>query len=225
MSHSVHPYAHRLGVLRDWRSRWFARPVIYKEFLRADILIREYLVRRLRGKYVSTIDIERSPELFRIIIRTSRPGMVIGRNGEGSIQLKKDIVKQVARHRLVPTKELKIDIEEVKNPDAEAAVVAYAIAEALEKRMPFRRILKQAMEKIMAAPGVQGVKITLSGRLGGADMGRIEKMKRGRVPLQMIRADVDFAREKAYLSYGVIGIKVWICRGDTIDRPENAQKP
>lgn len=214
MTHSVHPYSHRLGVVRDWKSRWFGRPGQYQEFLKADVLIREFLEKKLRGFYVDAIEMERGAGSFRIIIKTSRPGMIIGRSGEGAIKLKADVLKKMRLIKAPLPKELKIDIEEVKSPDASAPIIAYSIAEALEKRLPFRRVAKQAAERAMADRAVKGIKITLSGRLGGAEMGRVENLKQGQVPLQTLRADIDFAREKAYLSYGVIGIKVWIYRGE-----------
>jgi small subunit ribosomal protein S3 len=218
MTHRVHPYAHRLGIIRDWKSRWFGKPGKYQEYLKTDILLREYLTKRLRGLYVDTLEMERGENAYRIIIRTSRPGMVIGRSGEGSIKLKNDIVKELKKIGAPMPKEIKVDVEEVKDPDSRAAIVAYMIAEGLEKRMPFRRVMKQAIEKVMASRNVEGVKVALSGRLGGAEMSRYESLKDGRVPLQTLRADIDYAREKAYLSYGVIGIKVWIYRGEIFDK-------
>ncbi len=217
MTHSVHPYAHRLGIIRDWKSRWFGARGKYQEYLKTDILLREYLTKRLRGLYVDVVEIERSENVFRVIIKTSRPGMVIGRSGEGATKLKADILKAMKRIGNTIPKEVKVDIEEIKDAEAHAAIVGYMVAEALEKRMPFRRILKQTIEKVMAQRNVQGVKINLSGRLGGAEMGRRETQKAGRIPLQTLRADVDFAREKAYLPYGVIGVKVWIYRGEIFD--------
>ncbi|MEK7135999.1 MAG: 30S ribosomal protein S3 [Patescibacteria group bacterium] len=217
MTHSVHPYAHRLGIIRDWKSRWFGARGKYQEYLKTDILLREYFTKRLRGLYVDVVEIERSENVFRVIIKTSRPGMVIGRSGEGATKLKADILKAMKRIGNTIPKEVKVDIEEIKDAEAHAAIVGYMVAEALEKRMPFRRILKQTIEKVMAQRNVQGVKINLSGRLGGAEMGRRETQKAGRIPLQTLRADVDFAREKAYLPYGVIGVKVWIYRGEIFD--------
>ncbi|OHA58798.1 MAG: 30S ribosomal protein S3 [Candidatus Vogelbacteria bacterium RIFOXYD1_FULL_44_32] len=217
MTHSVHPYSHRLGIIRDWKSRWFGARGKYQEYLKTDILLREYLTKRLRGLYVDVVEIERSENVYRIIIKTSRPGMVIGRSGEGSTKLKVDILKEMKRIGNSIPKEVKVDVEEIKDAEAHAAIVGYMIAEALEKRMPFRRIMKQTIEKVMAQRNVEGVKINLSGRLGGAEMGRRESQKAGRVPLQTLRADVDFAREKAYLPYGVIGVKVWIYRGEIFD--------
>ena len=214
MSHKVHPYGHRLGVIRDWKSRWFASSGKYQKFLKADVLAREWLEKRLRGMYVDSIDIERGANSLRITIKTSRPGMVIGRSGEGSNKIKSDLIVFFKKINSELPKDFKLDIEEVKNPESHAAIAAQMIAEGLEKRLPFKRVAKQTMEKVMAVRGVQGVRVGLSGRLGGAEMGRSENLKRGRLPLQTLRADVDFAREKAYLAYGVIGIKVWIYRGD-----------
>lgn len=220
MSHNVHPYAHRLGILRDWQSRWFGARGEYRQYLKADILIREYLERELRGLYVQSIDIERGANRYRIAIRTARPGMVIGRSGEGTTRLKAGIEKKLARIGVPAPKEFKLDIEEVRAPERYAAIVGQMVAEGLEKRLPFRRVIKQTLQKVMANRDVKGCKIALSGRLGGAEMGRKEHVKEGRIPLQTFRADVDFAREKAYLPYGTIGIKVWIYRGDVFEEPK-----
>jgi len=215
MTHTVHPFAHRLGVLRDWKSRWFAKtPAQYRENIKIDTMVRQYLRKRLRGLYVTSVEIERGPKAMRILIKTSRPGMVIGRGGEGSVKLAKDIEKVIRELGIKGMPAVKIDIEEVRSPESQSPVVAYMVVEGLEKRMPFRRVLKQTVEKVMANRDVQGVRIGIAGRLGGAEMSRTEEIKRGRVPLQTIRADVDFARDEAYLPYGVIGVKVWIYRGD-----------
>ncbi len=214
MSKVVHPYAHRLVILRDWKSRWFAAPKKYKDYLRGDVLIRDYLEKRMRGLYVSSVEIERSSKSTRIIIRTSRPGMVIGRSGEGSVKLKKDIENFMKKNKIVQPEELKLDVVEVGNPDADAHIVAYSVAEGLEKRLPFRRVMKQAVEKVIATRGVEGIRIVIGGRLGGAEIARTEEQKRGSIPLQTFRADVDYARERAHMTYGDIGIKVWIYRGE-----------
>ncbi len=214
MSHVVHPYSHRLGIIRDWKSRWFASKSNYKKFLKSDILIRKFLEGRLRSMYVSNIEIERGQKTLRIIIETSRPGLIIGRSGEGAIKLKTDLEKAMKKAGISSKEELKVDIKEIRYPEANAQIVAQMIAEGLEKRMPFRRVAKQAVEKVMANREVKGVKVELSGRLGGAEMARVEKQKKGRVPLQTLRADIDFARHEARMTYGRIGIKVWIYRGD-----------
>lgn len=214
MTHSVHPYSHRLGIIRDWQSRWFGKPGKYQEYLKTDILLREYLEKRLRGLYVDVVEIERNANDYRVVVKTGRPGMLIGRGGEGVTKLRNDILKEVRRQKLSIPGNFKLDVEEVKDPEARAKIVGGMIAEALEKRLPFRRVVKQTAEKVMGQRGVKGVKITLAGRLGGAEMSRVENLKKGQIPLQTLRADIDFAKEKAYLSYGVIGIKVWIYRGE-----------
>ena len=221
MSHKVHPYAHRLGIIRDWRSRWFGRPRgsagaagQYQKFLKFDVLLREFLEKRLRGMFVDAIEIERGSNSLHLIIKTSRPGMVIGRSGEGSNRLKNDIAKFAVTLKAPLPKDFRLDIEEVKSPESHARIAAQMIVEGLEKRMPFKRVAKQVMEKVMANRQVEGVRVGLSGRLGGGDMGRSENLKKGRLPLQTLRADIDFAREAALLPYGVIGVKVWIYRGE-----------
>lgn len=214
MSHRVHPYAHRLGIIKDWKSRWFGVKGQYQTLLKGDITIREYLEKKLRGQYVSSIEIERGAKILRVIIETSRPGAIIGRNGEGMTKLRNDLLATLAKKGMLGKEELKIDVKEVRYPEANAAIVAQMVSEGLEKRMPFRRVMKQMVEKIMANREVLGVKIELSGRLGGAEMSRTEKMKKGRIPLQTLRADVDYVKYEAYLPYGKIGIKVWIYKGD-----------
>jgi small subunit ribosomal protein S3 len=218
MSHTVHPYSHRLGIIRDWKSRWFGAKEQYKDYLRGDVLLREYLEKRLRGLYVSSIEMERGGKFLRVLIKTARPGMLIGRSGEGATRLREDIKKFAFRNKIQIPAELKIDVEEIRRPEMDAAIVAAMVAEGLEKRMPFRGVLKQTIEKVMASREVQGVKIALSGRLGGAEMSRAEELKKGGIPLQTFRADIDFAREKAYMPYGVIGIKVWIYKGQVFEK-------
>jgi small subunit ribosomal protein S3 len=218
MTHVVHPYSQRLGIIRDWKSRWFVRDAKqYREFVKCDTVIRELLEKKLRGMYVSDIEIERSEKQLRVIIKTSRPGIVIGRSGEGAVKLKSAVLKEISKMNLSSNPELKLDIEEVRSPESNAAIVGQMVSEGLEKRMPFRRILKQTAEKVMANRDVVGVRVSLSGRLGGAEMARRETIKKGRIPLQTLRADIDFARITAHLPYGAIGIKVWIYKGDIFE--------
>ncbi len=224
MSKIVHPYAHRLVILRDWKSRWFADPKKYVTYLKGDVLIREYLEKKLRGMYISTIEIERSRKATRFIIKTSRPGLIIGRSGEGATKLKEDILKKMDKLSIPRPEDFKLEIVEVNNPEADAAIVAYMIAEGLEKRLPYRRVIKQIIEKVMTARGVEGARVVLSGRLGGADIARTEELKRGSIPLQTFRADIDFKRERATMSYGVIGVKVWIYRGKIFADKKSAEK-
>lgn len=218
MSKIVHPYAHRLPLIRGWKSRWFRSGKEYRETLRADVMIREYLEKKLRTAYISGIEFERNSKTTKIVITTARPGMVIGRSGEGVDTLKKDIIKFAKRSGIALNEQIAIDIVEVRNPDADAKIVAYMIAEQLEKRIVFRRVMKQTIEKIMAARGVKGAKIVLSGRLGGADMARREEIKLGGIPLQFMRGDIDFGTDTARMTYGGIGIKVWIYKGDMRDQ-------
>lgn len=223
MSHTVHPYSHRLGIIRDWKSRWFAGNGKYQAFLKSDVLLREFLAKRFRGMYVSDVQIERNEKVIRLIIKTSRPGVIIGRQGEGAQKLKADILAFINKSGagLSKGQELKIDIEEIRSPESNAAIVAYMIAESLEKRLPFRRVMKQTIEKVMANRDVKGVRVFLGGRLGGAEMARVEDMKKGQIPLQTLRADIDFAREKAHMTYGDIGIKVWIYKGEVFNKGKN----
>lgn len=214
MSHTVHPYSHRLGIIRDWKSRWFDVKGKFKENLKSDVLITEYLKKRLRGFFVSSIEIERSQKIFRIILETSRPGLIIGRQGEGMEKLRKDILKIMSKNSISLKQELKIDVKEIKSPESNAAIVAQMITEGLEKRLAFRRVMKQMVEKAFANRDVKGVKIVLSGIMGGSNMARIESKKLGQIPLQTLRADIDYAFYEAHLPLGKIGIKVWIYKGE-----------
>lgn len=215
MTHVAHPYIQRIGINRGWKSRWFTTsPAKFREYLRVDAALRKMLKTRLKGMSVDALEIERSAEGIRLIIKTSRPGIVIGRSGEGITKLKKDIDMFLRKQKMSEALELKIDIEEIRSPESSAQIVGQMIAEGLEKRMTFRRVMKQTAEKVMANRDVEGVRIILSGRLGGTDMARKEEIKKGRVPLQTLRADIDFARVEANLPYGVLGIKVWIYRGE-----------
>ncbi len=218
MTHNVHPYAHRLGIIKGWRSRWFSTNAEYRKNLKCDILLREWLAKRLRGMYIADVEIERNDKHFRIIIKTSRPGLIIGRSGEGVTKLKADMVDFMKNIKADTKTDIKLEIEEVRVPEASAAIVAQMIAEGLEKRMPFRRVMKSMIEKVMACREVQGVRIFLTGRLGGAEMARAEDLKKGRIPLQTFRANIDFKRYEAHLPYGNIGIKVWIYTGEVFNK-------
>lgn len=226
MTKIVHPYAHRLGVIRDWKSRWFAAdPKKYREFLRVDAAIRALVMKRLRAAHVSGVEIERSQKSLRVQIHTARPGMVIGRSGESATKLKKDLVAMLRSMQLSSVPALTLDIVEIRSPESNAAVVAAMVVESMEKRMPFRRVLKQTIDKVMANREVQGVRIQVSGMLGAGSMSRTETLKKGRIPLQTIRADVDYAHDEANLPLGKIGVKVWLYRGDIFtDRKAEAPR-
>jgi small subunit ribosomal protein S3 len=224
MTHTVYPYAHRLGIIRDWRSRWFGVKAKYKENLKGDILIFEYLKKRLKGCFVNSTEIERTAKVFRIIIETSRPGFIIGRSGEGMVKLRDDVIRFIKRHNMNLKEELKIDIKEVKSPESSAMIVAQMVAEGLEKRLPFRRVMKTMIEKAFANRDVKGVKITLSGIMGGSNMARVESKKVGRIPLQTLRADIDYAFYEAQLPLGKIGIKIWIYKGEIFNKDKSVRQ-
>lgn len=227
MTHRVHPFVFRIGQTTNWKSRWFGIKR-YADFLREDTLLREWLHKKLAKSFVSRVDIERSPNVLHIIISTSRPGFIIGRGGEGSTKLKMEIQKQLMNiwkksgwKKTYPEKrEIKLTIEEIKTPTLDAATVSQGIVEDLEKRLPFRRVMKQAIEKVSANKEAMGVKIALSGRLDGAEMARYEWAKEGRIPLQTIRANIDYASREALCAYGIIGVKVWIYKGDIFEEKE-----
>jgi small subunit ribosomal protein S3 len=221
MSHTVHPYSHRLGIIRDWKSRWFSTDKNYRSSLKGDLLVREFLQKELRANYVGGIDIERNQKVVRVIVKTSRPGMLIGKSGDGVIKLREKILKLFRSNKVdLKGQELKVEVEEIRNPESNASIAGMMVAEALEKRLPFRRVMKQTIEKVMANKEVQGIRIRLGGRLGGAEIARSEELKKGRVPLQTLRADIDFAREKAHMTYGDIGIKVWIYKGEIFKKDQ-----
>lgn len=218
MSHKVHPYSFRLGILRDWRSRWFGERGEYQKNLKTDVLLRSFLEKKLKGSYVGSIEMERNRNSYKVLIKSSKPGLIIGRNGEGAARLKDESLTFLRKAGLSLPKEFRIEVEEIRTPESHSKIVGQMIAEGLAKRLPFARVMKQAIEKAMASRDVVGIKVTLSGRLGGAEMGRTETLKKGRLPLQTLRADIDFARERASLPYGDIGIKVWIYRGDVFEQ-------
>lgn len=215
MTKIVHPYAHRLGILRDWKSRWFAgNAKKNREFIRTDALIRRFLAKRLRGSYVSHIEIERSQKDIRVQIHSARPGMIIGRSGENATKLKSELAQLLKSAKLASVPGLHLDIIEVRSPESNAAIVAAQVVESLEKRLPFRRVLKQTIDKAIANRDVKGVRIALSGMLGAASMSRKEELKKGRIPLQTFRSDIDYAQDEAALPLGKIGVKVWVYKGD-----------
>ena len=215
MGHHVHPYAFRLGYTTDWKSRWFNRKK-YKDYLKQDYYLREFLMARLKQAAVDEIEIRRSANSINIIVRAARPGIIIGRGGAGIQEIKKEIISKIFKGQTKGL-DIKMDIEEVKKPETHARVVAQNIADQLERRMPFRRVIKQTMDKVMQNSEVRGAKIWISGRLGGAEMAREEWLKVGEVPLQTLRADIDYAQVNARTTYGVIGVKVWIYKGEKFE--------
>jgi small subunit ribosomal protein S3 len=225
MTKVVNPFSYRLGILKTWRSRFITSKrgdADYKAKLKGDVLLREFLVKKLRGSFVADIEMERHQGTWRIKIQTSRPGNILGKSGEGVQKLKTEIDKFLKRHKISLKESPKIDIIEIQNPETNAKIVAHMVAEGLEKRLPFRRVLKSTIEKVSQNKDVQGIKVSLGGRLGGADMARTEFLKKGNIPLQTLRSDIDFAREKAHMTYGVLGIKVWIYKGQVFSKKKIA---
>lgn len=211
MGNKVHPTGIRIGITTNWQSRWFGQKKIYREQLRKDIEIREFIVMKWKAAAIASVHIERSANAIRLIIHTARPGVLIGRGGTGIEDLTRAIKK-----RFFPGKkiDLKVDVQEVKNPEMNATLVGQQVAEQLEKRIPFRRVLKGMLDQVEANKTVQGVKIEICGRLGGAEMSRREWLSRGKIPLHTLRADIDFACAEARTTYGVIGVKTWIYKGE-----------
>lgn len=209
MGHKINPFSHRLGVIRGWKSNWF-NAASYRENLKNDIELRTYLEKKLAKAAIESIVIERSSNSITFNISTARPGVVIGRGGTGAEDLRADIAKLVKPEKI----DVKVNIIEIKNPELSAMLVAQSVAEQLEKRAPFRRTIKMAIERTMQNKTAQGVKVGVSGRLDGAEMARTEWLSEGKIPLQTLRADVDFAKYNAYTTFGVIGIKVWIYKGE-----------
>ncbi len=213
MGHKVNPKALRVGITSNWRSRWFGK----KDFvhnLREDIEIRKAIMVRWKTAAISDAEIERSAGVIKIIIKTARPGVLIGRGGTGIEDISKLVKEKFFRGRKV---DLKIEVQEIKQMEESAALVSQQVAEQLEKRIPFRRVLKSTLDQVEKNKKVKGVKIEISGRLGGAEMSRREWLSRGTIPLHTIRADVDFARSTARTTYGAIGVKVWVYRGEVFE--------
>jgi small subunit ribosomal protein S3 len=198
----------RVGVNRDWSSRWFGGAK-YPQFLKDDLAIRTFLTKRLKNTGVDSVLIERGNNAIRVTIHSARPGLIIGRGGTGVQELNQKL-GQLLKFK-VP---IQLEIQEVKSPDSSASVMAEFIVDQIEKRTPYRRIMKMTMQKIMASRDVKGAKLQLSGRLDGAEIARVEHMEEGALPLQTLRANVDFIRATAHTTYGTVGVKVWIYKGN-----------
>ncbi len=211
MGQKINPIGFRIGVFLPWRSRWFADTGKYKDYLIEDIKIRTTLMEKLKLAGIISVEIERLPKSLIIIMTVSRPGVVIGRGGTGLEDLKKLILDIIEKNRGEAVKDLKIDLQvnDIKNPEISAHLVATRIASELERRMPHRRVISRTMDRIMQS-GADGVKIVLSGRIGGAEISRVEKYHLGSVPTQTLRANIDYAQVPALLKKGYVGVKVFI---------------
>ncbi|MFA6105996.1 MAG: 30S ribosomal protein S3 [Patescibacteria group bacterium] len=219
MGHKVHPKIHRVPFIFPWDSRWFAKRELYPTFLKQEIQIRDFLEAKLKEANVDSMSIERTPKDLTITILAGKPGVVIGRGGQGLEVLRKEIEKKILGFKT----KVKLNILPVNQPALSAAIVAQNCVADIEKRMPFRRIMKQAIEKVMAA-GAKGVKIGMAGRLNGVEIARSEKLAAGKMSLITLRSNVDYALCEAHTMYGKIGVKVWIYHGETFGRKDKFEK-
>lgn len=218
MGHKINPTSFRLKITDTWKSKWFSKSN-YVELLREDVRIREYLETHLKKAGLARVDIERLNDgTITVIIRTTKPGLIIGKGGAGIEELKKRL-----KTKLGIKKELKVNIEEVRDVNLQSQVIANNIAEQLEKRVAFRKLMKQTLEQVMNA-GAKGVKVAVGGRLNGAEIARTEHLSSGKIPLHTLRADIDFARATAFTTFGTIGVKVWIYRGDVFAEGKDKTK-
>ncbi len=212
MGRKVHPIGYRLGIIKPWDARWFAKGNNYSEYLEQDLEIRKMLKDYSGKAGVSRVEIERFPSKIRVIVNTAKPGILIGRKGENVKKIRSDL-------EILTGSKIDLDIKEIKEPDLDAYLVALNIAGQLERRVAYRRAMKRAITQAIRQ-GAKGCKIEVAGRLGGAEMARTVWLREGRVPLQTLRADIDFARHEASTTYGQIGIKVWIYKGDVLPGAE-----
>jgi len=211
LGQKVNPNGFRLGIIKPWHARWYADKG-YTQLVHEDMEIRDSILKRHQNAGVANVDIDRSANNVTVTIQTARPGIIIGKSGQNVEQLRRMLEQRTG-------KKVKVNIHEVRQPDLNAVLVARSIADQLEKRVSFRRAMKQAIQRTMDR-GARGVKVTVAGRLGGAEMSRRESERRGRVPLQTLRADVEYGTAEAITTYGVIGVKVWIYLRDVLTSPE-----
>lgn len=212
MGQKVSPTSLRIGISKDWTSRWFGGRK-YVHYLKDDVAVRSFLAKKLKGMSVDRIELERGTDLLNVIIFTARPGLLIGRGGTGVEELKAAVNKLLKKKVSV-----RVEIQEVKSPELSATIMAESIAEQIEKRLPFRRLMKQSLFKIIANKQAKGAKIQLGGRLDGGEIARTEHLEEGNLPLQTLRADIDYAQATAHTTFGTVGIKVWIYKGEKFDK-------
>ena len=218
MGQKVHPIGIRLGIVKDWSSKWYADTKTFPEYVRLDAKLRTYIKKKLKDASVSRIYIERPAKKANITIFTARPGIVIGKKGEDIEKLRAEVAKITEMN----INDVRINISEVRKPEMDAQLVAEGIAQQLERRVMFRRAMKRAVTNTMRV-GAEGIKVKVGGRLNGAEIARSEWYREGRVPLHTLRADIDYGFAEAHTTYGVIGVKVWIFKGEVFDKPEIVQ--
>jgi len=214
LGQKIHPHGLRVGIIKDWDSRWYSSKD-FADFLLEDFKLREYIKKKLYSSGISRIEIERAANRVKVTVNTAKPGMVIGKGGTGVEELKKDLEKMTG-------KQVSINVVEIKSPDVDAQLIAENIASQLERRISFRRAMKQAISRSMKT-GAKGIKTMVSGRLGGAEIARTEMYHEGTIPLQTLRADIDYGFAEAYTTYGRIGVKVWVYKGEVLP-VKNKQK-
>jgi small subunit ribosomal protein S3 len=217
MGQKVHPIGIRLGITKDWSSRWYADSKLFPQYIEQDNRIREFLRKKLKDASVSRIHIERSAKRANITVHTARPGIVIGKKGEDIEKLRVEIASLMR----MPLHDVRINIAEIRKPELDAQLVAEGIAQQLERRVQFRRAMRRAVTNTMRI-GAEGIKVKVGGRLNGAEIARSEWYREGRVPLHTFRADIDYGLAEAKTTYGVIGVKVWVFRGEVFDSAEKA---
>ncbi|MEM7503849.1 MAG: 30S ribosomal protein S3 [Pseudomonadota bacterium] len=217
MGQKVHPTGIRLGIVKDWTSKWYADTQTFPEYVRTDHELRRFIKHKLKEASVSQINIERPAKKANITIMTARPGIVIGKKGEDIEKLRTEVAQRLRMH----INDVRINISEVRKPELDAQLVAEGIAQQLERRVMFRRAMKRAVTNTMRV-GAEGIKVKVGGRLNGAEIARSEWYREGRVPLHTLRADIDYGFAEAMTTYGVIGVKVWIFKGEIFDKPEAA---
>lgn len=214
MGHKVHPKIHRMQVIYTWDSKWYASKN-YAKFVEQDVKIRDFLFKKFKDAHIDSVGIERGPKDIVITVLAAKPGFIIGRGGQGI----DDLRKMIERRFLQMSLKAKLNIKEVRSPALSAQVVAQSIVSEIERRIPFRRVMKQAIERVMKA-GAKGVKVAMAGRLNGVEIARREKLAAGTMPLITLRSDVDYAMVHAQTLYGKIGVKVWVCHGKVFGRKD-----
>ncbi|KKU89987.1 MAG: 30S ribosomal protein S3 [Candidatus Yanofskybacteria bacterium GW2011_GWA1_48_10] len=212
MGQKISPTSLRIGIQKDWSSAWFGGRK-YIPYLKDDLKVREFLEKKLRGMGVADIRLERGTDTLNVIINTCRPGLLIGRGGTGIEELKKSISIKLKKKIAV-----RVEVVEFRNPEESARVMAETIVDQIEKRIPFRRLMKQTLAKIMSSRQVKGAKIQMGGRLDGAEIARTEHLEEGSLPLQTLRADIDYAKATAHTTFGTVGVKVWIYKGEKFEK-------
>lgn len=215
MGKKVNPIGLRIGITNTWKSKWFGGKKEYIENLRQDIELREAISKKWKSAAIAEVEIERSTAMIKVIVKTARPGVLIGRGGSGVEDMQSYVKNNFFKQKKVA---LKIEIKEVKNFEENASLIAQNIAEQLEKRTPFRRAMKSMLDQVSKNSGIKGIKVEMAGRLGGAEMARREWSSKGTLPLHTLRANIDFARATAYTTYGTLGVKVWLYKGEVFNK-------